>query len=83
MPGRKVVDIDYERALREGEEQALGEYDRPHSFSIQTEDGLQMHINGDPRLSDDALAAIVEVGRLAMKMYEEGRLPHQRAQQER
>jgi hypothetical protein len=53
MPGRKVIDLDLEKALREGEANALGEHDRPHGFHLTTPEGRTVHVTGDPRMGDD------------------------------
>lgn len=60
MAGRKVIGIGYERALREAE--AEGQH--PHGFYVTTTHGT-MHVNGDPRMSDETLDAITHVALLA------------------
>lgn len=66
--GRKVIGMDYERALREGEATAAGAFDRPHSFTSATPQGRAIHVNGDPRLFDDDLELI---GRMMDLAYEQ------------
>lgn len=38
-------------------------------FWTNTPSGMVLHVNGNPRMSDDALAAITEVAELAMRHY--------------
>ena len=62
MAGRKVIDLDYERALREAEAQG----ETPHGFYVQTEHG-PVHVNGDPRMDDETTEALQHVIELAYR----------------